>query len=103
MKESADNTFFASTILNAGFQAAFPASNSTTKTGWTAGGGVEYALPATYGNWIIRGEYLFVSLSGDSVAGLPTPSAFLPPPTNFQYTWNRTEFHVARFAVNYKF
>ena len=103
VKEAANNTFFASTILNAGFQAAFPVSNTTTKTGWTAGGGVEYALPATYGNWTIRGEYLFVSLDGDSVAGLPTPSVFLPPPTNFQYTWNRTEFHVARFAVNYKF
>jgi len=102
VKESANNTFFASTILNAGFQAAFPASNST-KTGWTAGGGVEYALPATYGNWTIRGEYLFVSLDGDSVAGLPTPSVFLPPPTNFQHPCRRTEFHVARFAVNYKF
>jgi outer membrane immunogenic protein len=100
VKESADNTFFASTILNPGFQANFPASISNTKTGWTAGGGVEYALPA---NWTIRGEYLFVNLSGDSVAGLPTPAVFLPPPTNFQYTWNRTEFHVARFAVNYKF
>jgi outer membrane immunogenic protein len=102
VKGSADNTFLASTILNPSFQVNFPASFSHTKTGWTAGGGVEYALPGAFGSWTLRAEYLFVSLSGDSVTGLPSPAAFVPPPTAFLYSWSKTDFHVARFGLNYK-
>lgn len=35
-------------------------SQSTNKVGWTAGGGVEYALPAT--NWSAKLEYLYADL-----------------------------------------
>jgi len=40
------------------------ASFTQTKIGGTVGGGLEYALPGTQGNWTIRGEYLFVRLGG---------------------------------------
>jgi outer membrane immunogenic protein len=49
------------------FDPVLPASISRIATGWTAGGGVEYALPSTWGNWSIRAEYLFVDLGGESV------------------------------------
>jgi outer membrane immunogenic protein len=101
VKDTADINFNAAPVL-AIFPASFPASISNTKTGWTAGGGVEYALPWTnWGNWTIRAEYLFVRFTGSETAVGSTP--LIPPPTAWQYAWNRTEFHVARFAANYKF
>jgi outer membrane immunogenic protein len=101
VKGSADFSFFASTIAG-DFPLAFPVTFSHTKPGWTAGGGAEYALPGTYGNWTIRAEYLFVSLSGDdSVTSSGVPPQ--PPPTAVRFTWNRTDFHIARFGLNYKF
>jgi outer membrane immunogenic protein len=40
-------------------------STSTTVAGWTAGGGVEYAL--SY-NWFIKAEYLYASFSNQNAA-----------------------------------
>jgi outer membrane immunogenic protein len=49
------------------------AGASQTKTGWTAGGGIEFALP---GNWSAKAEYLHVDLGkfncGANCDGLPT-------------------------------
>jgi opacity protein-like surface antigen len=54
------------------------ASASVTKSGWTAGGGIETALP---NNWLIGVEYLYVkfgSISANSTnlvaGGTPIPS-----------------------------
>ena len=77
-------------------------SFSGVQPGWTVGGGVEYALPnllpGTEGNWSIQAEYLFVSLLGNSV-----PSFDVTSPIAMQYKWNNTNFHIARFGVNYNF
>ena len=101
VKDTADINFNAAPVA-AIFPASFPASISNTKTGWTAGAGVEYALPwNNWGNWTIRGEYLFVRLTGGETAVGSTP--LIPPPTAWQYAWNRTDFHIARFALNYRF
>jgi len=42
------------------------ASASTTKAGWTVGGGVETMLP---GRWVIGAEYLYVKFDSVSVTG----------------------------------
>jgi outer membrane immunogenic protein len=103
VKYSADTNYpIASTAENPNFVLGFPVSFSDTRPGWTVGGGAEYALPGTYGNWTIRGEYLFVSLTGgDSVTSSGVPSQ--PPPTAYGYSWNKTDFQIARFGLNYKF
>jgi outer membrane immunogenic protein len=44
--------------------------NSTTRTGWTIGGGIEYAVT---GNWSIRAEYRYADFGHFAD---PTPFAF---------------------------
>jgi outer membrane immunogenic protein len=46
------------------------ATFSTTRTGWTFGGGVEHALDR---NWSIKGEYLHVDLGTTNFAGTIVP------------------------------
>jgi outer membrane immunogenic protein len=48
-----------------GFSPAFGGNSGTTSNniGWTVGGGIQYALPATsFGTWSIKVEYLYVNL-----------------------------------------
>jgi outer membrane immunogenic protein len=78
----------------------YPASFTDTKTGWTVGGGLEYALPGSWGNWTMRGEYLFVRLGSASATIQQIPAQ---PPFAIRYDWNDTKLHIARFALNYKF
>ena len=78
----------------------FAGSSKGTETGWTIGGGIEYAL---WQNWTIRGEYLHVSLASKSVtetAITPSPG-FLP--SSFNANFGRTNLDIARFALNYQF
>jgi outer membrane immunogenic protein len=66
---------------------AFPAfpGGSTTMSGWTAGGGVEFAITP---NWSAKAEYLYVNF--------PSPSLGIG--SGFKATEN-----VVRGGVNYKF
>lgn len=58
-------------------------------TGWTAGGGVEYAvLP----NWSVKAEYIFTNIGANYPATFVTPSAE-----------QRVHMHTIRAGVNYKF
>jgi outer membrane immunogenic protein len=78
----------------------FAGSSKDVATGWTVGGGLEYAILQ---RWTVRAEYLYVSLGTTSVtetalvlfAGGSSPSSFN---ANF-----RTNFNVARAGVNYRF
>lgn len=60
---------------------------SATNTGWTAGGGVEYAFTP---NWSAKAEYLYTSLT---------------PQNNWNLfsTNSRARFHTVRVGVNYRF
>lgn len=92
---------FCARIMIAGaFDPILPASTSRIATGWNAGGGVEYALPSTWGNWSVRAEYLFVDLGGESVTAFDVTQS---SPVALRYTWNRLGIQIARFGLNYRF
>jgi outer membrane immunogenic protein len=64
---------------------------SNTSAGWTAGAGIEFALP---GNWSAKAEYLYVDLGkfncGTNCNGLPTDNVSMHD-------------NVVRAGVNYRF
>jgi outer membrane immunogenic protein len=72
---------------------AFAFSQSTTKTGWTLGGGVEGALT---GNWTWKAEYLYLDLGtesgsvADNFGGIASWSA-------------KVTDNIVRVGLNYKF
>ncbi len=65
-------------------------SASSTRVGWTAGAGIEYAF---LGNWTTKLEYLYVDL-GSFDTGFTAPFAA----TNVDL-----QMHVVRAGLNYKF
>jgi outer membrane immunogenic protein len=67
------------------------AGASSTKTGWTLGGGVEVALA---GNWTAKAEYLYVDL-GSFDCGLNCGAV---PPVNVNFRTN-----IVRGGINYRF
>jgi outer membrane immunogenic protein len=83
------------------------ASYSTTKTGWTVGGGVETRL-SWFGlgnNWSAKLEYLYVDLGSvtsslvapyNSTPGCPACSDFLQGSSSYKE-------HIVRIGLNYKF
>jgi outer membrane immunogenic protein len=76
-------------------------SNTTIKAGWTAGAGIEGAIPNTT-NWTWKLEYLYLNLGSVSGSGLEAGVGgdFGPLP----YTWNsRVTDNILRVGVNYNF
>jgi outer membrane immunogenic protein len=73
----------------------FIGSNSDTKTGWAAGGGVDYGFAP---NWTIGAEYLYVDLGRTSFT--ERSAAF---PVSFVTISNRAAENIVRATVNYKF
>ena len=74
---------------------SFAGKESGAKTGWTAGGGVEYAL----GNqWSAKFEYLYFDLGS-----LLVDDAAIPPTPTFK-TWADFPLHgsIVRVGLNYK-
>jgi outer membrane immunogenic protein len=97
------------TNLNANFAftdtfatAAESASISSTRLGWTAGGGIEASL---WRGWSVKAEYLFVDFGRVSVNSTNL-TAFTPPinfPTNvFTHSVDLTA-SIARVGLNYRF
>ncbi len=74
-------------------------SASDTKTGWTAGGGVEYAF---LNNWSVKAEYLHVDLG--SISGISTTPGLVAPFLPIQYS-HTTDFKadIVRAGINYRF
>jgi len=72
-------------------------SDSSTRIGWTIGGGAEYAVAK---QWTVKGEYLYVDLGSHSYnyenqakcAGVCSYTTDL-----------KTREHIVRFGINYKF
>lgn len=74
-----------------------PVDMSATKTGWTAGGGIEGALA---GNWSAKVEYLYVDLGSQSVA---FPVDFGLGVTNIVTIGTHLHDHVVRLGLNCSF
>jgi outer membrane immunogenic protein len=74
----------------------YPASSDETNVGWTAGGGLEYALSQ---HWSVKAEYLYVDLGDHGFTGNPDPAN--PP---FQVHYNaQTQEHTVNVGLNFKF
>ncbi len=80
--------------------AALVVSDNTTRTGWTAGVGGEYALN---NNWSIGVEYLHVDLGTDTLS-TPTPAVVINTVT---FNPSSATFHdksdIVRARVDYRF
>jgi len=63
---------------------------TNTQTGWTAGGGLEFAIN---GPWTAKVEYLYVDLGGDTC---PAANCGLSTNTNFHT-------NIVRAGLNYRF
>jgi outer membrane immunogenic protein len=66
---------------------------SETQTGWTLGGGLEWAFAS---NWSAKLEYLYYDLEGASAVTSGTAFAAI-------HSWDDTKISVVRAGVNYRF
>jgi len=85
--------------------AVFPASatdntvsGSSTRTGWTVGGGIEHAL---WSGWSVKAEYLFASFDRLSKTSANSDPVTFPLSTIVHD--HRLEEHIARVGLNYRF
>jgi len=80
--------------------AAESATISTTRYGWTAGAGGEYAL---MNGWSIKAEYLYADLGRAGTISTNLITGGAPVPTNaFIHTVNLRS-NIGRIGINYKF
>jgi outer membrane immunogenic protein len=71
------------------------------RTGWTVGGGAEYALDQ---NWSVKAEYLYVHLAASNldISSLRAVN-FSPNPPGTNFLRFRNDLNIARVGVNYRF
>lgn len=74
------------------------ASTTTVKTGYSVGGGLEYAIN---NHWSVRGEYLYAGGFGN--VGVAYFATALSGNSDFHSGTANLTIQVARAAVNYKF
>jgi outer membrane immunogenic protein len=90
-------TNFGTTLFHG---ASYPVNFTDTATGWTAGGGIEYALN---NHWTVKAEYLHYDLGSESrtgsefIAGVPQG-----PPFAVHYNFDTTG-DIVRGGLNFKF
>jgi outer membrane immunogenic protein len=88
-----------------GFTDTFAAANesasfSSTKLGWTVGGGVEWTL---WSGWTAKAEYLFVSFPSASVTSNNLTTTGGPIPTQTFAHSADLDANIGRFGLNYRF
>jgi outer membrane immunogenic protein len=66
---------------------------SATRTGYAVGGGLEWAWDR---NWVLRGEYLYYRLQGETTNAAPNV-------TSVNFNWGDLSVHTARVGLAYKF
>jgi outer membrane immunogenic protein len=80
----------------------FPGSSSAIRTGWTAGGGLEWLLDQ---HWSAKVEYQFVDLGEQTVQLIAQNNAFTIAsftPSSFSASFH-DRFNVVRVGLNYRF
>ncbi len=75
----------------------FNANSTVTKTGWTIGGGLEWAFA---NNWSLKGEYLYYNLGSTTITGPQTNPVVATEFATYAFT---TKGSIARVGANYKF
>ena len=91
-------------ILNT-LQSCHVGGVSGTRTGWTAGGGIEWAFaPQRPWGWSVKAEYLYSDFGSQSYTTLNRGTIFLPPtaPQPANHTVS-TNLHVFRIGLNLLF
>lgn len=80
----------------------FAGNSARTATGFTVGGGAEYAL---WKNVSLKAEYLYVNLGSGNAFNVTAQASFGGQPnlSSFSAAYGRTDFHVARAGVNWRF
>jgi outer membrane immunogenic protein len=79
----------------------YSGASTAISTGWTAGGGLELALTS---HWLVKAEYLYVSLGSNSLTEANLPSTFVPAPTaSITARFNDVTFQLVRGGLNYRF
>jgi outer membrane immunogenic protein len=86
------------TVNNVTTGQSFTTSNGGWNTGWTVGGGIEWAFA---GPWSAKIEYDYIKLSSNSFT-VPTPSPLGVLPGDTFTTANRN-IQTVLFGVNYRF
>ena len=70
------------------------AVDRSTRSGWTTGGGAEYAFT---GNWSVKAEYLFMKFGSTTISGVS-------PDNDLAYSWRHdAKAHTVKLGINYKF
>jgi outer membrane immunogenic protein len=87
-------------VFDATTGSVFSGSPSSTRVGWTAGAGVEYALT---NNWTIRAEYLYADLGSTNFQTVGNAAAATFFPGVFASAKISYNASIARAAINYKF
>lgn len=90
---------FGSVVAN-GTALSWYGADSPTKTGWTIGGGVEYAIT---NNISLRGEYLYYNLGNQTETAVPNAAAAATLPGVYVTTKTQLDGSIFRIAANYKF
>lgn len=91
-------------IINT-LQSCHVGGTSGTRTGWTAGGGFEWAfVPTRPWGWSLKAEYLYSDFGSQSYTTLNRGTIFLPPtaPQPANHTVS-TNLHVFRVGLNLLF
>lgn len=84
---------------NQGAGSVMDTSNSRLRTGWTVGGGAEFALNR---NWTLKAEYLYVDFGAVTTAGTIRNASFPGFTSPYSSSADLTA-HIARAGINYKF
>jgi outer membrane immunogenic protein len=91
--------------LNTSDSAVFPvsstnntASGSSTRVGWTVGGGIEHAL---WAGWSVKAEYLFARFEHFSTTSANSNPGLFPVSTIVHD--HRLDEQIARIGLNYRF